>query len=117
MTWWVALLCGAGGGFAVEALDFIKASKRVGDWPWRVEGEPKLGPYLVAVVLRVAIGVVVSWVSWASQQVDTPLAAFAIGVAAPLIVERLQRGEALVPPGPAADAGSGQGGSGGGSQA
>ncbi|MEV4013140.1 hypothetical protein AB0J35_21790 [Nonomuraea angiospora] len=73
-------LWGLGGGLAIEALDFIKAVRRVGHgWPWRYPYGPGGGPYLVSVLGRAAAGAVVAGAAGASVNGMTPLIALALG--------------------------------------
>lgn len=54
-------------------------------------GEVSFGAYLVSVVLRIGIGTGLAAVAAATGQLTDALGAFAIGVSAPLLVERLAR--------------------------
>lgn len=93
MTWIEAALWGLFGGFAVEGLDLYGAVRRRGCWPWQVRGPREVGAlgYFVAELVRLFIGSGLAWALAASQQVTTPVGALAVGVAAPLIVDRLTR--------------------------
>src|SRR4051812_41851875 len=85
-------LWGMAGGFVVEGLEFYVAVRRHGSWPWKVVGPGiKAGPraYAVAESIRSLVGGVLAGSAAASGQVAGPLAAVAIGVAAPFIVDRL----------------------------
>jgi hypothetical protein len=91
---WEMALWGLFGGFAVEGLDFYRAFKAGSPMPWRerqTHGQrvPHGVLYLVVTVIRLAIGGGLALAAAQSDQVTTPLAAVAVGVAAPLIVERL----------------------------
>ncbi|MEQ4725014.1 hypothetical protein [Nonomuraea sp. B19D2] len=89
---WMFALWGLGGGLAIEALDFIKAVRRVGHgWPWRYPYGPGGGPYLVSVLGRAAASAVVAGAAGASVNGMTPLIALALGAAAPLILEKLSQ--------------------------
>ncbi len=90
MTWWQFLLWGAFGGMAVEAVEFYGAIRRTGDWPWQQPGEPRLGPLLVSVVIRVGLGAGLAAAA-SHSQVSGPLGAIAIGVSAPLLIEQMGR--------------------------
>jgi hypothetical protein len=81
-------LCGAG---AVEALDLYKAIRRARGYPWRQPDEADLGPYLLSVGIRLALGVVAAAVCAASSQIAGPAGAFAAGFAAPKLFEQLAR--------------------------
>jgi len=50
-----------------------------------------LSAYLVSVTLRMAAGGILAAAAAGSQQVSGPFAAFGLGVAAPLVVEKLSR--------------------------
>lgn len=93
MTWIEAVLWGLFGGFAVEGLDLYGAVRRHGCWPWRVHGPREVGAvgYFVAELFRLAIGSGLAWALAESGQITTAVGAVAVGVAAPLIVERLTR--------------------------
>lgn len=84
-----AALWGALGGFVVEGLQFANAIKRVGGWPWRWSSEPGPFPFLVSVLIRLAAGAGLAAAAGASGQVSTEFACFALGVAAPLVVEKI----------------------------
>lgn len=93
MSWLEAALWGAFGGFAVEGLDFITAVRRHGRWPWRVPGPLEVGApgYIVAELIRLIIGGGLASAMAVSEQSTSAVGALAVGVAAPLIVERLSR--------------------------
>ncbi|WP_181307450.1 hypothetical protein [Nonomuraea fuscirosea] len=92
MSVWVLALWGLGGGLAIEALEFFKAARRVGrGWPWRYPYGPGGGPYFVSVLVRAALSAVVAGAAGASVDCVTPLIAFALGTAAPLILEKLSQ--------------------------
>jgi hypothetical protein len=93
MTWIEAALWGLGGGFAVEGLDLYGAVRRRGCWPWRARGPREVGAigYFVAELVRLVIGSVLASALAESSQITTAFGALAVGVAAPLIVERLAR--------------------------
>lgn len=87
-------LWGLFGGFAVEGLDLYTAVRRHNRWPWRTGTRRReAGPwaYLCAELIRLAIGAGLAGAAAASDQVTTPIAALAVGVAAPLVIERLAR--------------------------
>lgn len=85
---WQFGLWGLFGGFAVEALEFLRAIRRVGDWPWCSKDEPGAGPMLASVLVRMGLGFGLAAAATASAQVSGPLGAIAIGVAAPLVLEQ-----------------------------
>lgn len=91
MLWVEAALWGLSGGFAVEGLDLYGAVRRRGCWPWRARGPREVGPvgYFVAELIRLVIGSILASALAESSQINTAFGALAVGVAAPLIVERL----------------------------
>lgn len=91
MEWWTACLWGLAGAAAVEALELYRAIQRVKGFPWRMPDEVPLAPYLVAVVIRNALGAGLAAAFGSSGQIAGPLGATAVGVAAPKIVEQLLR--------------------------
>lgn len=91
MIWWQLTLAGAFGGLAVEVSEFYGAIRRTGGWPWRQKGEPPPGPLLVSVVIRVLLGAGLAWVLGDAQQISGTAGGFAVGVAAPLILEQMQK--------------------------
>jgi hypothetical protein len=97
VNWVGAGLWGLAGGFVVEGLDFYTAVRRHGKWPWNVAGAgPTAGPrgYAIAELVRMIIGAVLAAGVAASGQVSGAMGAIAVGVATPMIVERLTK---LVP--------------------
>lgn len=90
-------LWGLAGGFVVDGLEFYTAVRRYGCLPWKVKGpglEAGRVAYLIAESVRMLVGGILASGAASSGQVSGPLAAIAIGVAAPLMVERLT---ALIP--------------------
>ena len=111
MALWVACLWGLAGSALVEALDLYQAIQRVKDFPWRLEGEVFLLPYVVSVVIRLGLGTGVAAAFGASAQIAGPLGALAVGVAAPKIVQQFRRdgqhiADAAVAPGAAPASGA-----------
>lgn len=104
---WMACVWGLLGAGAVEAHQLHSDIGRVKNYPWRARGEVPLGPYLVALVVRLALGVGIAAMFGASGQAGGPVGVAAVGVAAPKILEQLagrglavfeaQRPEASVP--------------------
>ncbi|WP_141578552.1 hypothetical protein [Actinomadura sp. WMMA1423] len=95
LVWWQAVLWGMAGGGCVEALELyaqIHRSRR--RWSWRRPIPQGLTAFAVSVLIRLAVGAAVAAALAASGQVSGPLAAFGLGVAAPLVIEKLAR---LVP--------------------
>jgi hypothetical protein len=83
-----AALWGLLGSGALEGLQFIADSRRVGDWPWRAKGWPGPGLYLCTALIRVAVGAIVAGALGASHQIDTAIAALFAGIGAPLLVQK-----------------------------
>jgi hypothetical protein len=101
VTWWQYALWGAFGGFAVELTQFYGAVRRNGDWPWKDPNEPSAGPFLASVVVRVGLGMGLAVAAGESGQVAGAFGVIAVGVAAPLIVERMTSQIPVEPPAPA----------------
>jgi hypothetical protein len=91
VAWWAACLWGLVGSAAVEALELYRAIQRVKGFPWRMPDEVPLAPYLVALIIRNALGAGLAAAFGVSGQIAGPLGAIAVGVAAPKIVEQLMR--------------------------
>ncbi len=81
------------GGFTVEGLDLCTVVRRYGCLPWQTgkAKEASRSAYLVAELIRLLIGAVLAGAAARSGQVGTAVAALAVGIAAPLIVDRLSR--------------------------
>lgn len=92
MTVIEVLFWGAFGGLAVEAIDLLRATKRVKTLPWRAEGEPGLGAIAFSVVLRVVIGGGLAIGLGSAEQISGPMGAFAVGICAPLIISQIGTG-------------------------
>jgi hypothetical protein len=88
---WHLALWGAAGGLMVEAIQFYRAIKLTGDWPWRIKGEPAPLPLLVSVVIRVGVGFGLAWAAADNNQVTGAFGAIAVGVAAPLLIEQMTK--------------------------
>jgi hypothetical protein len=91
MSTWGAAGWGLVGGLCVEALalySMIRTSRR---WSWRKPIPQGLAAYLISVILRAGAGAGLAAAAAGSGQVSGPFAAFALGIAAPLVVEKLSR--------------------------
>ena len=86
-----ACLWGLAGAGAVESLDLYRAIRRTRGYPWRQPDEVPLGPYVLSVVIRLALGVLAAGVCAASAQIGGPAGALAAGYAAPKLFEQLAR--------------------------
>src|SRR5262250_3284183 len=96
MTLLTACYWGLAGAGAVEASELYGAIRRIKDFPWRVGGELKFGPYLITVLLRLALGAFAAGLCAKAGPLG-PAGAVAAGVAAPKLLEELGRHRAHVP--------------------
>lgn len=90
---WMACVWGLLGASAIEAHQLHSAIGRVKNLPWKVQGELPLRPYLVALVLRLALGVGMAAAFGASGQAGGPVGVMAVGIAAPKVLEQLAGGK------------------------
>lgn len=97
--WAAAALWGLFGGALVAGLDFIAVVGRIGDWPWRARKKLRAGPYVAATLVRLLLGAGLAAAAAQSGLVLNALSAVMIGVAAPLIVEKLARASNVLAPG------------------
>jgi hypothetical protein len=90
------MLWGLFGGALVAGLDFVAVVTRIGDWPWKARKKLRPGPYVVATAVRIALGAGLAVAAGQSGMVTNALAAVTLGIATPLVVEKLARaGSAL----------------------
>jgi hypothetical protein len=82
--WW-----GLFGGFAIEGLEFSRAIRHVGDWPWKSPMEPSAGSLAASVIIRLIVSAGVAVAAGNTHQITGPFGAVAMGVSAPLIIEQL----------------------------
>jgi hypothetical protein len=86
------------GGAVVEAYDLVAVARATRRWPWLALGKPAkkttraerwnaFGVWFLATITRIAAGGGVA--AAASSQVGGELAAFGLGVAGPLVLERI----------------------------
>ena len=94
MTVWGAACWGLVGGVVVEALALYSLIRMSRHWSWRKPIPQGLAAYLISVVVRAGAGAGVAAAAAGSGQVSGTFAAFGLGIAAPLVVEKLAR---LVP--------------------
>ncbi|GIM90425.1 hypothetical protein [Paractinoplanes toevensis] len=99
MTLVECALWGLFGGFAVEGLELSAVIRRTGRFPWKRRGGPGLAPFLVSVIIRFGVGAGLA-AAVGSTGSTSPLSALAVGVAAPLIIEKLAQ-QIPVEPAPA----------------
>jgi hypothetical protein len=89
--WAATVLWGLFGGVLVAGLDFIAVVGRIGDWPWRARKKLRAGPYVAATLVRLLLGAGLALAAGQSGLVSNALSAVTIGIATPLIVEKLAR--------------------------
>jgi len=93
MNWVYAGLWGIAGGFVIEGFELYAVLRRHGCWPWQVKDAPGVhaGPklYAVAETIRLVSGGLLASAAAVSGQVSGALAAVALGVGAPVVVQRL----------------------------
>jgi hypothetical protein len=89
MTWWEAGLWGLAGGVAIELVDLYKLV-RTSDGAYEM---PVLdwAAYAIAVTIRLVLGLGASSALYASDQIDTALAAVGSGAGAVGFFEHLSR--------------------------
>ena len=86
---WAAALWALTGGLCVEALALHSQIRKNSRWSWRRPISQGLTAYLLSVILRGMVGAGLAAAAAGSHQVSGAFAAFGIGVAAPLIMEKL----------------------------
>ena len=90
MEWWLAGTWGAVGALLVEITDLVQVLQLKKKLPWKVRGGPPMGIYLLAAILRTALGVGVATVLGTFGQVSGGFGAVIAGMAAPKIIEGLR---------------------------
>ncbi|MGW5259656.1 hypothetical protein ACWEQG_01695 [Microbispora sp. NPDC004025] len=96
---WQATLWGLAGGVCVESLELYARIKRVRKWSWRKPIPQGLAAYLTSVAIRAGVGALLAAAAASSGQISGEFAALALGVAAPLVVEKLSRMAVVMPQG------------------
>jgi hypothetical protein len=92
MVWWQAALWGLAGGFLVEALELYASIRRsTRRWSWRRPIPQGMAAFVVSIVIRMGAGATVAAALAQDGQVAGALAALGLGVAAPLVIEKLAR--------------------------
>lgn len=91
MSLYAAALWGLIGAGAIEAWELYGAIHRLRGFPWDKPGEVAMAPFLVAVILRLLLGIGLATAFVASGQADGPVGAVAVGIAAPKLLEQLAR--------------------------
>jgi hypothetical protein len=89
MSIWTAAVWGLVGGMCVEALWLYSSIRKAAHWSWRRPIPQGLAAYLISVVARVGVGAAVAAAAAGTGQVSGTLAAFGLGIGAPLVVEKL----------------------------
>jgi hypothetical protein len=87
----VATGWGVVGGACVEALWLYSRIRSDLLWSWRRPIPQGLTAYIISFVARIGVAAGVAAAAAGSGQVSGPLAAFGLGVGAPLVVEKLSR--------------------------
>jgi hypothetical protein len=88
MMWWELAGWGLFGGFITDGLELWRLVRaNGGSWPANCRSYG----YLIAEVIRLGAGAGLALAFGASGQVSGPMGALAIGVATPLIVEKLSK--------------------------
>lgn len=96
MEWDQCLLWGMLGGALVVGLEFVSTVRRTGDWPWKARTKLRPGPYAVATLVRLLLGSGLAAAAGQSHLVTNALIAVTIGIATPLIVEKLAQAGAEI---------------------
>ncbi|MGW3061569.1 hypothetical protein ACWC98_37485 [Streptomyces goshikiensis] len=91
MTVFEGCLWGLLGAAMTEGLDLYTAIHTTDGWPWQKKGEPAFAPYIVAVLIRLGVGMGLTAAFAASGQVAGALAAVTVGIAAPKIIQQLAK--------------------------
>jgi hypothetical protein len=92
MALWLAAIWGLAGGMSVEGVELYARIHHVRDWSWRKPIPQGLAAYLLSLVIRAGFSAGLTTAAAASDQVVGAFAMFGIGVAAPLVIEKLARG-------------------------
>ncbi len=91
MNLWAAAGWGLAGGLSVEALALYAVIRNSSKWSWRRPIPQGAVAYLISVVARAGAGAGLAAAAAGSGQIVGTFAAFGLGVAAPLVVEKLAR--------------------------
>jgi hypothetical protein len=95
MDVWAAAAWGLTGGLVVEAQALYSMIRGEPSLSWRAPIPQGLASYLISVGLRVGVGAGLAAAAAGSGQVSGAFAAFGLGIAAPLVVEKLATGVPL----------------------
>jgi hypothetical protein len=88
MEWWQAALWGLAGGACVELWTLHSLTKQHA-FSWKCPIPQGLSAYVTSVLTRVAIGAIVAAAAAAGDEVTGAWVAFGLGVAGPLVVQKL----------------------------
>jgi len=88
MEWWQAGLWGLAGGACVELWN-LHCLTTQSVFSWRRPVPQGLSAYVTAVLTRLAIGAIVAAAAAAGDEIRGAWVAFGLGVAGPLVVQRL----------------------------
>jgi hypothetical protein len=88
MEWWQAALWGLAGGACVELWN-LHCLTRQPVFSWRRPIPQGLSAYVTSVLTRLAIGTIVAAAAAAGNEITGAWVAFGLGVAGPLVVQRL----------------------------
>lgn len=95
LAWWG--IWGMAGGFIVEAMEYWRSVRHTG------RGKPdkaSWGAFIVAEVLRLLSGAIIAVALGRAGQISGEAGALAVGVAAPLIIDRMSQEIPKGPDGP-----------------
>ena len=91
LTWAQAAGWALAGGLCVEALELYAQIRRTPKWSWRTPIPQGLVAYLISVAIRAGVGATLGAAAASGKQVAGAFGAFGLGVAAPLVIEKLAR--------------------------
>lgn len=90
-TWLEAAYWALAGGLCVEGLELYARIRHTPKWSWRTPIPQGLTAYLLSVVIRAGVGATLAAAAASSKQVTGAFAAFSLGVAAPLVIEKITK--------------------------
>jgi len=90
-TWLEAAYWALAGGLCVEGLELYARIRRTPKWSWRTPIPQGLTAYLLSVLIRAGVGATLAAAAASSKQVAGAFAAFGLGVAAPLVIEKIAK--------------------------
>lgn len=95
MALWLAALWGLAGGMSVEGMQLYARIHRTPGWSWHRPIPQGLTAYLLSLLIRAGFSAGVTTAAAASDQVVGAFAMYGIGIAAPLVIEKLAKGVPL----------------------